>query len=168
MGVRPSLPLRIHARTGVLHERRRFPQPAVFAHREQGHAAAVVIGGEYPLPAGGDGHVARSRAARRHLVQQLQPPVYRIDGERADGPRSIFIRRVQEPLVGMDRQERRVAGFRSQPDRCQLAAGRLKPPSVDSLAWRPRISAEVGEPLALLLSRALSREPGDAGCRKND
>ena len=99
MNVWTGLPLRICARTGMLHEFNSFPQCAVLAERESGQATAVIVRDEQPPSRLIDRQMARSRSAGRHVIQKLQRRA--VDRERTDGSGLVFVSGVKKATVGM-------------------------------------------------------------------
>ena len=72
MGVRSFLMLRVGAVAGVLVHGRGFAQFAALENREDGHAAAIVIGHQDVFPGLVERHMARPGAVRRDLVEEGQ------------------------------------------------------------------------------------------------
>ena len=91
---------------------------------KRGDAAAVVIRNENVITGFVEREMARSRAARRDLIQELECAGFRIDSEGADGAARAsieigdFIHRVEIFSIGVHRQKRRVHRF------CRDAEGR--------------------------------------------
>src|SRR5438445_6147412 len=75
-----TLALWIGTRTGVLKKRRGRAERAVGMNRKGGDAAAAVVRHEEPLARAIDRHMARSTAAGRDPVQQLQGAGRAVDG----------------------------------------------------------------------------------------
>src|ERR1700688_577782 len=119
MSVRPLLSLGIGSVAGVLHERRRLAQAAIFQDGEYRDAPSGVIRHQNMLSALVDDDVAGICATGRNLVQKCQFAGGAIDGERADRSALLavvvadLIHRVKEAVVWVDREERWIDGFGS-------------------------------------------------------
>ncbi len=138
--MRAGLPPRIGPPAAVLDLRRRRTEPAVGLDRQAAHAAAAVIGHQHVTSLAVDDQVARARAGRQLLVQQLQRPLALVDREGADtpiAPAPDLARLVdcEEILAaGMDRQERWVGrrsrqSQRVQPARADVQLHQVDPPA---------------------------------------
>src|ERR1039458_7598930 len=121
-----------------------------------GDAAAAVVGDDQPFSAGVDGEVARSIAARRDLIEEMQLPGLRVQCKGAYGARWLalergeFIDGVEKLAIGMDGEEGRVGSFGDEAEGRQLAVGRREAPSVNALTLvRPGVSADVSDVVAL-------------------
>jgi len=149
VGVRAALALAVGARAGVLHGGRGFAQLSVILHRIGGRAAVVVVGHEQPLAGLVERHVARAGALGGNLVQQGQLPGGGVDRKSTHRAVGVLVGRVEEFLVGVNGQERRVAGLAGQPDLRQLARRRLKAVRVYPLAVLARVGADVNQQITL-------------------
>src|SRR5207302_7959127 len=95
--------------------------------------------------------MARTATARGLLIQQTQSPSFRIDAERAHRPAGFalkaikFPNRIQEVVVRVDCEERRIFGLRRQSRFCELASFWIKPGGIDAFALCAGVSADVYE-----------------------
>src|ERR1700720_3551948 len=152
--MRSALAFLVYARSGVLEKCGRFAQRSVLMNRKRGHAAAAVIRSEQQLPGLVDGDMTWSRTARRNSIEQLQSMGGGVDREGAHATGCLtfihrdFIRGIQEALVRMNRQERRILRFRHQTNRRRLTGRTVEAISVDALARRARVRSDVHRPVA--------------------
>ncbi len=71
MGVGSRLPIRVHARSGLLNERARGTQPAVFPHWKNRDVPPIVVRHQKEPAGSVQEKVRRRRAQRRHLLDKF-------------------------------------------------------------------------------------------------
>src|ERR1051326_3302901 len=150
MRVRPTLPWP-DARSLMLHEPRCLTEGAIGMHGISRHAAPAVIGNIEPFAGLVERQMTWSGAYRRDLVQLFQLTGFSIDREggytsaRLSLKSVVFIYRIQESLVRVNRQERGIAGLGHQSYGCQLTRRGLEAPGVNALAVLAGIGADINK-----------------------
>lgn len=151
VGVRAFLALVIGARAGMLHNRRRFSQMAIFQNWKNGDAAAGVVGHQDELSGSIERDVAGVGTVGGDFVEKGQLASFGIHGKRTDAAASLalvfvdLIHGIEEMPARVGGHERWIRGCRSQPERCHLAAGRIVIVGVNPFALACGVGADVGD-----------------------
>src|SRR6266852_2941017 len=126
VGMRPFLPLLVHARAVVLHKTGGFSQTSILMHGKASNASAAVVRHQNIFPGLVQRNMTGPTAAAGYLIEQLKRAAAMIDGKRADGSALLssklihLVHRVQIFPAGMHCHKRRISGLRRKPRRFEL------------------------------------------------
>src|SRR5712692_4125255 len=140
VGMRPFLPLLVHARAVVLHKTGGFAQTSIFTHGKTRDASSAVIRHQNIFSRFVQRNMARPTATAAYLVEQLKRAAAVIDSKRADGAALLsrklidLVHRVQIFPAGMHCHKRRISGLRRKPRRFELSRTSVKPVRINTLA----------------------------------
>src|SRR2546425_9190575 len=124
----------------MLYESRHLAKPPAIEQGKYSHAASIVIRNENVLASFVQRDVARSRTARRNLIQQGELACLAVNRESAHRAAFLalefadFIHRVKEFAAWMHCEKRWVRRLRCHTDGVQLARPRIEPVCINTLA----------------------------------
>src|SRR5439155_11802913 len=148
MGMRPSLPLRIHTEAVVLNDSGGRAEGATGLEWQRRNAAVAIIGHQQTTARGIHRQMARRSSARGLLIEQGELAEFGVKAIRADTASLVaaeivdFPRGIEHLLLWVDRKKSRIFRFCGQLRGTQAAGLGIEPGDVNAMALLAGVRAE--------------------------